>query len=488
MENTVRNLKAQTISGIKWQVGISLFQKGISLITTIIVARHLGPSVYGLFGLAMIIVASFELFKSMGIDSALVRRKDDFEAAADTAFIIIPLLGFFLYFLLYLLAPTIGMMLKNAEIIKIVRILGIVFVFTCFTKVPTVHLERDMQFMKISIAEFISQISFASVAIVAALKGYEVWALVFAYIARVVTHMGLIWFYAGWKPRFRFDVSLALEMFNFGKFIFLSVVIFFLKMNLDNFLVGKLLGTTMLGFYAVSFNLSNFGSDYLGKQISRVTFCAYSKIWNEKENLQKAFLQSLKYISVIALPLSIIIFVLGDGLISVLFGKQWLGASPVLRIIVWAGLFNFLTVPCESFFLSIGKSKLYFWIVFIQVALFFIFIAPAAKYSGLIGVGIVVTIASLISLILSLFSAKKHSALKIREMYWSIKPSVLSSLILFIFAMFLENNFAHFFVVKSQIAALLIKFNVLFFFYGIVLFFIDKNLFKDIGRMIFKKG
>lgn len=483
MANNVSTLKAQTISGIKWQVGISLFQKAISLVTTVIVARHLGPSVYGLFGLAMIIVASFELFKSMGIDSALVRRKDDFAEAADTAFIIIPLLGFFLYFLLYLLAPTIGTMLKNTDISNIVRILGVVFVFTCFTKVPTVHLERNMKFMNISIAEFISQISFASVAIIAALNGYEIWSLVFAYIARVVTHMCLIWFFSGWRPRFRFNVNLALDMFHFGKFLLLGACCYFLKMNLDNFLVAKLLGTTMLGFYAVSFNMAYFGHDYFGRQITRVTFSAFSKLKDEKEKLRKGFLNTFKYVSILALPISCCLFIFGEDFIRVLYGDKWMGAVPILRVVIWAGLFNFLTVPIDNVLLSMGKSKLYFWAVFIQVALFFIFITPFAKLFGLTGVGIIVVIASVIAMIFELTFAFRMLSLRWMEIFNALKPAIIATLATMLILAAIDKNYIYF-AVSNKIILFLTKLIFSFAVYLLFLFLMERETFKEIGRMI----
>ena len=114
------NLKKQTVNGIKWQVGVSFLQKVISFVTTIILARILGPSNFGLFALALVIVGAFGLFKSMGIESALIQRKDNIKLAADTAFYIIPVLGILLYLFLNFSAPIIGKLLDNKEIISVI--------------------------------------------------------------------------------------------------------------------------------------------------------------------------------------------------------------------------------------------------------------------------------------------------------------------------------------------------------------------------------
>ncbi|MHB9155502.1 MAG: oligosaccharide flippase family protein, partial [Endomicrobiales bacterium] len=208
----MEGLKRRAANCIKWQVGVSLFQKILTFGTTIILARKLGPSVYGLFAFSLVIVSSFELFKSMGIDAALVRRRDDFDAAANTAFFIIPLLGLLLYAMLHLSAPSIGKLLHNAQIVPVVKVLGLIFVLGCFTKVPTISMERDLSFKKISFAEALSALVFSASALTLVMLDFGIWTLVYAYLLRMSAYLLLVWFFSGWRPRFTFDPKLALEM------------------------------------------------------------------------------------------------------------------------------------------------------------------------------------------------------------------------------------------------------------------------------------
>lgn len=70
-------LKKQTISVIKWLVGSSILQKGISLATTVVLTRILNPSIFGLYTLAFIAIDVLGLFKSLGFDSALIQRNEE---------------------------------------------------------------------------------------------------------------------------------------------------------------------------------------------------------------------------------------------------------------------------------------------------------------------------------------------------------------------------------------------------------------------------
>src|SRR3989339_184369 len=125
---------------------------------------------------ALVVVSSFELFKSMGIDSALLRREDDFDRAADTAFVIIPALGIVLFGLLYVTAPLIGSALDNRQMVEVVRVLGIIFVITCFTKVPVILMERQLLFKGVSIAEIISAAVFSATALILVSLRAGIWA------------------------------------------------------------------------------------------------------------------------------------------------------------------------------------------------------------------------------------------------------------------------------------------------------------------------
>ncbi|MBP7055541.1 MAG: lipopolysaccharide biosynthesis protein [Candidatus Omnitrophica bacterium] len=420
-------LKQETISGIKWQVGMSLAQKAISFLGTIILARHLGPSVFGLFAFAMVIEGSFELFKSMGIDSALIRRQGDFKKAANTAFLIIPLLGVALFLAMFFSAPSIGNMLGNKDIVPILRALGIIFVFSCFARVPSAILEKRMEFKRISIAEFYSSILFTGFAIIFAFLSFEVWSLVFAYIIKTFFYMVMVFMFARWRFTFDFDIKLAKEMIVFGKFIFLATLVAFLKSNLDNLLVGKLLGVTMLGYYAVAFNVANLCYDYIGSKIGRVIYPAYSKLSRDFDNMRNAFLKTFKYTAIFVIPIGLGTFFLAKDFLLLAYGEKWVDAYKVLQILAWAGIFNTLPVPLRAIFFTMNKPNLAFFMSAIQVVIFFIFITPAAKMFMLNGVGIVVSVSSFMAFIISLFWGMRLLSITYYQIYACLKPALVAS-------------------------------------------------------------
>lgn len=477
-------LKRQTVSGAKWLTFSGFLQKGIQMAGTIVLARILSPAEFGLFALAFIAIDALTLFKSMGFDSALVQRRDNFERAANTAFFIIPLLGLILYFILFLSAPLVGRFMNNQEVIGPIKALGIIFIISCLGKVPLVIIERNMQFKQASIIEIIVALVYSATAIILAILGMNVWSLVIAYILKTIIQNIIFWRISGWRPRLEFDKKIALEMFHFGKFLLLGGFIWFFKSNLDNLLVGKLLGVTALGLYAIAFNIANFGADYFGGRIYRVTFPAYSKLQTDLYDLRNAALKVLKHVSLFALPLGIGLFLLNKEFLRFVYGDKWVGATNVLKILAWAGIFNTLPAGLGGIFMACGKPKIGFWITSLQVAIFFAFITPMAKLFGLNGVGMVVSISAFTAFLISITSAKKILSMNIREIYLSLRPALFSSMWMGIGIILLKNLFLQYKVDFTYFYSFIIYAIFALAIYTFSLFKFERRVFKEIKEVI----
>lgn len=482
------NLKTTTSKSIKWQVATSFLNKGISFATTIVLARILGPSNYGLFALAFVIIGSFGLFKSLGIESALIQRKNNIDEAANTAFFIIPFLGVALYSILFISAPAIAAFLNSSELVSVLRVLGCIFVLWSLSRVPLSLLEKQMKFAIVSVAEIVGTLSFSVIAILLAKTGHGVWSLVFGYLTNTIIFTCIIWASCKWIPDFRFNGKIARELFNFGKFIFLGSAVWFLKMNLDNVLVGKLLGTTMLGLYAVAFNISNFMSDHFGNKVYRVVYPAYSKLQDDSENLKAAYLKVIKHVAAIAVPFACGIFVLGGSFVRFAYGEKWIGAGQILKVLTLAGLFNALTTSNEAVLLSKGKSKVSFMLYFIQVAIFFAFIAPASRLFGLVGVGTVVTIASFLANIFSFYWIAKIFSIRFSQLLNCLRAPIFASL--FMSATIIV--FSVLFTAYCRNLPIKAGFIILFLIgagsYIFSLYRADRVFFKEIKSLVLKQG
>ncbi len=141
------SLKQRTVSSVKWLVINNVLQKAINVVAFAILARILQPRTFGLFAMAFIAIDGFSLFKSFGIDSALIQRKDNhLDVVKDTAFFLTQTVGLVIFALFQLAAPIAANLLHNQDVLSIMRALSVVFIFGCLGRIPTALLTKKNAF------------------------------------------------------------------------------------------------------------------------------------------------------------------------------------------------------------------------------------------------------------------------------------------------------------------------------------------------------
>lgn len=475
------SLKKQAVLGIKWTFIAGIAQRIISLGATAILARVLAPADFGLFGLAFVMIEALGLFKAFGFDSALVRRKDDIDKACNTAFFLIPPIGIILYIILFILAPMGAKFMGNHSLTNVVRALGFVFIVGCLGKVAQNVLYRDMKFKYKSIGEIVSALLYCSTAVILALNKFGIWSLVIAYILKTISQISLDWYFSGWKPKFEFDKEIAWDMFHFGKYIIGSSIVYYLYSNLDAIVIGKMLGVTMLGYYVIAKNTSNFLNSYFLEKVGYVMYPAYSKIQNSQEAVTAYLLKILKYISIIVFPFAIGFSLFAPEIIHLVFGEKWLPATNILRILAFAGIFNSLGTAIWPIFLARGKSKADFQVNAVQVSIFFVLVIPLIAKLKLVGVGLAVLISSIVSLCIALIRVRQLIQVTFMEIFESIRLALVCSILMLIITFASKQvsftvNIGYSFFLLSILSILI---------YSSSVYFIERKVFKDILGSLF---
>jgi len=430
------NLKQKTIHSFKWLFLARVSQKALSFGTFIVLARILEPKDFGLFAMAFVVIDGLGMFQSLGIDSALIQRKDNVERAANTAFFIFPVVGIMLFIILSIFAPFVSYMLKAPNLTPVIRVLGFLYIIKCFSRVPSTLYVKELNFKTKTIIEMTAEIFNSTVAITLAFFKFGVWSLVYAYLAKqLITFIGF-WKFCPWRPKLEFDIKIAKELIHFGKFVFGAGLIWFLVGNLDRAIIGRLLGMAMLGYYALAYNIANLTSTHLTGLLYQVMFPAYSKIQDDKERMKEVFLKTIKYVSLISIPFCVGVIILAPDFLRIVYGDKWLPSVGVLRVLAIAGLLRSLNVCIGPIFIAVGKPKMDLKLGIYQIFTLGMLLYPLTKFYGLIGAGIAILISYSV---LSIFEFKwgmRILNVKLYLIFKKFEPAINGS-ILIIFLVFL---------------------------------------------------
>jgi PST family polysaccharide transporter len=120
------------------------------------------------------------------------------------------------------------------------------------------------------------------------------------------------------------------ELVSYGKHITAADLVRRVTSESGVVFVGRFLGIPPLGQYQLAYRIAARPYAALVNSVTFVLFPAFARIAEDEVRFQRAFLRSLRWLSVVALPMSLILFPLGEPLVVVLFGERWEDAGLAL--------------------------------------------------------------------------------------------------------------------------------------------------------------
>lgn len=424
------SFKNKIVHNILWVSISNVSLKFVNFFITIILARLLEPSDFGLVAIAFIIVNFFEILRDLGIGAALIHRKEDNDIAADTAFFLFPLIAIIFYLIAYSIAPSASNFFREDELTAIIRVLSLTFIIWSFGNLPRTLLSKELSFKKMVIPEIISKTSYGAVAILMAFQGFGVWSLVGGRLFLEITAIITIWHVLDWRPSFRFNKKIAMELLNYGKHVITASIIVFLISVIDVTTIGHKLGPESLGYYNMALSISGMFTIQTSMTLSKVMFPAYSIIQGNKEKMGEAYVKTLRYLSMIIFPAAFGIISVAWYFIKVIYGDKWLPATTILHVLCIYGLCRAMLNTTENVYLAAGKPKIQAKINLLQLILISLLIYPLTMKYGTLGTAVSVTVPSIVMLVITFNEAGKILDKSFFSILKTILPSTIGSIMM----------------------------------------------------------
>jgi len=364
----------------------------LQLVRSIVLARLLVPEVFGLMAACLTVTRGIELFSETGVRPALIHRRERFEDARDTGFCIMIGRGVVLTIVACGIAPLAAWYYGQPRLTSLICVLALSLGISGFTNINTVRLEKDLDFRRLAMAEQLGV--FGSFVIVVGLAYWfrSVWALVVGQVLGAGFNVLASYVVVPGRPRLRFNSTVARELMGYGRFITGLTIVLFLTTELDNIVVGKVLGMEQLGYYLIAYTLANLPATHISKVISRVLFPVYSVLRDDRSRLTAAYVGVLQVVASFCLAAAAGMIVLAHDIISVAYGTKWLGSVQPLRILALFGGIRAIGAINGYLYNGIGKPNIPFYTNLGKLAVILAFIVPATKAYGLVGVSLAVTI------------------------------------------------------------------------------------------------
>jgi len=385
-----KTLSQRVIKGSFWVFLLRITNRLFGLVRLLVLARLLAPDDFGLMGIALLTMATLDMFTQTGFQQALIYKKDDVREYLDSAWTVLIIRGVILFTILYLTAPYVAMFFRAPEAEPIIRVIGISILLQAFTNIGMVYFQKELEFNKQFIYEFVGTIADFVVAVSAAFLLKNVWALVFGVLAGNVARLFMSYIIHPYRPRLTFNLEKAEELFNYGKWILGSSILIFLLTQGDDILVGRLLGAAALGLYQMAYRISNLPATEITHVISQVTFPAYAKLRDDVNKLRDAYLKVLQIVTFLSFPIAGLIFVLAPEFTQIFLGKKWMPMVSAMQVLSIFGVTRAVNATFGSLFQAIGRPNIITKISFAQLVMMAILIYPLTLNYGIVGTSIAI--------------------------------------------------------------------------------------------------
>ena len=330
------SLKQKTTKGLFWSSVERFSNQGVSFIFSIILARILAPSDFGIVAMIGIFFAVAQSFVDSGFSNALVRKTDRREEDLSTCFYFNIGVGIVAYIVLFLIAPFIADFYNQQILSPIIRITGLGVVLNSLCVVQQALFTIKIDFKSQAKVTLSATIISGIVGVVLAYQGYGVWALVWQGVVLSLVRMGLLWLMSKWRPTTGFSKSSFNYLFGYGSKLLASGLLDTIYNNIYPIVIGKFYTPAQLGNYSRALSFAQLPSSNITSILQRVTFPVLSTIQDDIPRLQTNYRRLLKLSAFIVFPLMMGLAAVAFPLIRIVLTPKWEGCSFYLQIICFA--------------------------------------------------------------------------------------------------------------------------------------------------------
>lgn len=330
------SLRKKTVKGVMWNSIDRFTTQGISFVFSMLIARMLLPSDYGVIGMLGIFMAVSQCFINSGFGQALVRKNNRTETDFCTVFYFNIVVACICYGLLWIGSPLIAKFYDIPLLESVTKVWGLNLIISSFAGIQDAQLSIAINFKSRAKISVITTLFTGAVGLFLAYRGYGVWALVFQTLSSNILKTLLLWYTVRWIPKLIFSWQSFKELFSFGSKLLASSLLDTIYNNIYTLVIGKCFSAKALGVYSRADSLAQFPSSNITGVLQAVTFPVLSKIQDNDTRLSNAYRSFIRMSAFVVFPLMVGLAAVADPFIRIVLTDKWEGTIIFLQIICFA--------------------------------------------------------------------------------------------------------------------------------------------------------
>lgn len=335
---------------VKWSVQL------MTWVTTIIVARLLSPTDFGILSLGGVFLVLVSMLAESGIGSTLVAipsmsSNQIFQLNGAAL-----LLGLASFLVVTVAAVPLGMFYHSPVLPRLVLTMAVGLLIGSARTVPSALLQRDMRFARLAAIDAIQAVTQSALTLILALLGFRYWSLAIAGVAGTVVATALV----VWSRSCRYRWPRVLDLrpvMGYTREVLATRLLWYSYQNADFIVAGRRLGAEALGGYSYAWTLASIPVDKITALVGSITPSIFSAVQGDQTALRRYFLAITEGLSVLVFPLTTGLALTAREFVPIVFGARWVPMIVPLQLLAIYASIRAIVPPASNVLFVTGDTR-----------------------------------------------------------------------------------------------------------------------------------
>ena len=426
--STGADFKRRSIIGVAQAMTGRLFQVVLNFASTVVLARILSPTDFGIIATVSAFIALLIVFRDAGLTMAAVRSAELTPQQSTNLFWMTVALSIVVALCIAGIAPVIADIYDQPALTLVMQVLALAGILEGLGLQHGALLRRELRLGAHAMASTIAEsIAFAT-AIVGALRGWGYWALVVKMLLSSGINSALLWILCRWRPGRPRRGSGVMPLVRFGGQLTLAQLLWTVLRKVDDALIGWAWGPTAVGFYTRAYGLLLLPTQQLTTPLAMAAIPTLSRLQNDAERFRRYYLRGMEFVCFLGFPLVVLLFVVAEDFVTLVFGAKWLPSVPIFRALGPAALIEMTAAAATWIYTPLGRSDRELRMAAVYVPLFVVAVICGLPW-GAIGVAWAISAVRVLAQPFNLAYCYRQSPVTLRQYYAATGRPLIAALL-----------------------------------------------------------
>jgi O-antigen/teichoic acid export membrane protein len=329
----------------------------VNLTSTLIIARLIDPSEFGVSVLGAALIGIAEAVREIGGGTYLIQKKSLDVESVPTTFTVSVIATFVIAASLTLLAGPIARYLHTPGLQQYLDAAILGYMTGPFVYPTMALISRELAFGVLGFITAMTALTNALVGIMLASFGFGYMSLAWASVVSAFVGTGVCLAFSRDVSVFRFSLQEWRDVVRFGLYSSTTAVCFRVGEALPYLIFGRFLNAEAVGFAQRAVLLSLFPERVILAGVGAVALPVFSKYAGTGQSLKEIYLRSIEFITAVQWPALVMLALLAHPIVLTVLGARWGEVVPLVQILSGSLLFSFPIILQYPTLVAVGALK-----------------------------------------------------------------------------------------------------------------------------------